>query len=45
MNSPGKWPGKKAEGKKRKNNNINSNFSTTANIFIINFLLCLLNLI
>ena len=32
-----KWPWKKAEVKNRKNNNMKSNFSTTANIFVRNF--------
>ena len=35
----------KAEGKNIKNNNIKSNFSTTANIFVRNIFLRLLNLI
>ena len=34
-----------AEGKKRKNNNLKSNFSATANIFVRTFFLRLLNLI
>ena len=34
-----------AEGKNRKNNNIKSNFSTVANIFVRNIFLRLLNLI
>ena len=37
----GRW--KKAGGKNRKNNNMKSNFSTTANIFVKNIFLRLLN--
>ena len=36
---------KKAEGKNRKNNNIKSHLSMTANIFVRNFLLRLLKFI
>ena len=41
-----KWPMEQmADGKKRKNNNLKSNFSANANIFVRNFFLQLLNLI